>query len=144
MSSTTFWTEIRSDPALRRWLLASGLALSLSGVAAILSLPMAGPVRGLAAVAWLAWSAHELLHLLRAYRRCTGLRLAADGEVLVLGRGAARRARLLPGCVVLDGFAWLRLCDDSGRTWGELVRGNHRESEEWRRFQMILRHSRPC
>lgn len=144
MSSTTFWTEIRPDRALRQRLLASGLALSLLGVMATLSLPLPILVRGLVAGAWLSWGVFELLRLLRAYRRCSGLRLASDGEVLVLGRGQARSASLLPGCVVLDEFAWLRLRDDRGRTWGELVTGNHRESEEWRRFQVILRHSRPC
>lgn len=144
MSSSTFWTEIRPDPVLRRRVLAAGVLLGLLGVPIILSLPLASLPAWLIVVAWLTCCGRELSLLVGAYRRCSGLRLASDGEVLVLGRDRARAATLLPGCLVLDEIAWLRLRDGSGRCWGELVAGNHRESEDWRRFQVILRHPQPC
>jgi len=144
VSSTTFWAGIRPDPVLRRRVLAAGALLAILGIPIILSLPLMRTAAWLFVFAWLSWCGRELLQLRGAHRRCSGLRLSSDGEVLVVAHDRARAATLLPGCVVLDEIAWLRLRDTNGRTWGELVAGKHRESEEWRRFQVILRHPQPC
>jgi hypothetical protein len=121
-----------------------GILLALCGVPVVLSLPFDARSLAFILAGWLAWSARELYSLVRAYRQCGGYRLSADGELLILCGDATKPGRLLPGCLVLDEFAWLRVSDERGRSWGELIAGKHRESEDWRRFQVIFRHGKPC
>lgn len=144
MSSTTYWAEIRPDLPCRRLVLIAGSLLALAGVPVILSLPVGPWPMLLLQGFWLAWSGRELVLLWRAQRRCSGYRLAAGGELQIWGAGGARPASLMPGSVVLHEIAWLRIRDEQGRVWGELIRGKHRESEEWRRFQVIFRHLNTC
>lgn len=143
-SSATYWTSIRPDWRLRALVIASGTIFLLAGLALIAGLPVPGPARGAAIVLWTAWAARELRVHLRAYRRWSGYRIAADGDIGLLHGSREHRGRLLPGCVVLPGVAWLRLAGQGGPAWGELVRRDSRESEAWRRLQVIFRHRHTC
>jgi len=49
-------------------------------------------------------------------------------------------ASLMTGSVLLRKLGWVRLKDESGRVFVELVRGDARLSHDWRRFQVIWRH----
>ena len=144
MSSTTYSAEIRTDKRLRRFVLLFGLGMALIGVLVIVLLPVSAAGRALGVAGWSCWSGWELLTYWRAYGRWSGIRLFADGKTELLGGGECCAASVLPGSIVLSEMAWLRIRAENGDTWGELVSGNHRESEEWRRFQVIFRHLNTC
>ena len=145
MSSTEYFAEIRPDPVLRRIVLASGVALSLAGVPLILILPVAAEVRATGAFVWLALAARELSRARHAWFSCHALRFCADGRVAVRIPGQTwQPASLLSGGVLLSELGWIRLSAvlPNGRklVLGEFVRGNARESADWRRLQVIWRH----
>ena len=128
-------------------LLISGLMLSLTGSGLILLLPFAGlslQVKAVVAAAWTIWSGRELLTHWRVYGRWSVLTLHANGETELSGRQESCAAQVLPGSIVLADLAWLRIRAESGEIWGELVAADPRESEEWRRFQVIFRHLNTC
>ena len=144
MSSSTYSAEIFPHKRLRHIVLLSGVVMSLIGGVVILALPISVAGRVLALAGWFFWTGRELLTYWRAYARWFAYRLSADGETRVFGQGENCTAKLLPGSIVLAEVAWLRLQAENGDKWGELVAGNHRESEEWRRFQVIFRHLNTC
>ena len=80
----------------------------------------------------------------RVYGRWSALKLSADGESRLFGCEETCAVTVLPGSIVLPELAWLRIRAENGDTWGELVAGNHRQSKEWRRFQVIFRHLNTC
>ncbi len=144
MSSSTYSAEIAADEQLRRVVLSVGLALARLGALIIIWLPtsLMGRVPGL--IGWFYWSGRELLTYWKVYARWSVFSVAADGTIDVYGEGRHVAARVLPGSLVLAELAWLRIRADNGDQWGELIAGNHRESEEWRRFQVIFRHLNAC
>ena len=144
MSSSTYSAAIAADDRLRGLVMLVGLACALLGAAMIAWLPTSVTSRALGSIGWFFWSGRELLTYWRVYGRWSGLRVAADGTIDVQGGGRHVAARVLPGSVVLANVAWLRIQADNGDQWGELMAGNHRESEEWRRFQVIFRHLNAC
>ena len=144
MSSMTYSAEIRPHKGLRRVVLMTGLILSLTGGIVIVLLPVGVAGKSLAAAGWFSWTARELLTYWRVYGRWCAYRVSADGETRVIGRGEVCTAKLLPGSIVLAEAAWLRVQAENGEQWGELVTGNCRKSEEWRRFQVIFRHLNTC
>ena len=144
MSSNTYSAQIAVDERLRAVVLLVGLALALLGAILIAWLPASMAGRALGLIAWFFWSGRELLTYWKVYGRWSGLRVAADGTIEVQGGGGHAAARVLPGSLVLAELAWLRIRADNGDQWGELIAGNHRESEEWRRFQVIFRHLNAC
>jgi hypothetical protein len=118
--------------------------MSLVGGVVILALPISEAGRVLALAGWLFWTGRELLIYRRIYARWFAYNLSADGDMQVFGPGEHCTAKLLPGSIVLAEVAWLRLQSENGEKWGELLAGNHRKSEEWRRFQVIFRHLNGC
>ncbi len=65
----------------------------------------------------------------------------ADGSLRVFGaNGGWYTARLATGTVVLRRYAWIRCRMEPGRYCAELLRGNCRKSDDWRRLQVIWRH----
>ena len=141
MSSPPYSADLRAEPLLRRIVLWSGIALSLTGVFLIATLSLPGSWRVVGSGVWAAFSIRELLALARAYRRYRALRIYSDGSIEVgMGDATTTGARLLPGSIVLPRLAWLRLRLDGGATSGELLRGNIGENEAWRRLQLIWRH----
>ena len=119
----------------------SGLALMLVGFALIAGLPLSGGWRGLAMLTWGGACWRDLLSLAGAYRQYRSVRIFSDGSTeLRRAEATVASAQLLPGSVVLPRLAWLRLRLEDGSTSGELLRGNIREDEDWRRLQVIWRH----
>ena len=141
MSSTTYWAEIRPDPSVRRLVLLSGALLAAAG---LMLLTVAGgtlALKCLLAFAWLLLTGFELARNGIAYSRKGLLRVEAGGQVRIQGPdGAWTAAHLTAGSIVLPRYAWLRVSAVDGSRYGELVRGDARESEDWRRFQVIWRH----
>ena len=144
MSSSTYSAEIAADEQLRRVVLSVGLALALLGALIIIWLPTSLTARVPGLIGWFYWSGRELLTYWKVYARWSVFKVAADGTIDVQGEGRHATARVLPGSLVLAELAWLRMRADNGDQWGELIAGNHRESEEWRRFQVIFRHLNAC
>ena len=118
--------------------------MSLVGGIVILDLPISVASRSVTVAGWFFWTAGELLTYWRVYGRWLAYSLSADGEVRAFGRRENCTAKVMPGSIVLAEVAWLRLQAENGDKWGELVAGKHRESEEWRRFQVIFRHLNTC
>jgi len=145
MSSVSFSVEIHLNPELRRRVLQSACALSVLGSAVILTLAATPVVAILALGLWLLWSGRELLRYRRCYGRWQRLSLLApEGVARISGASDSESVRILPGSVILPRLAWLRLKAENGDVWGELVRGNARESEDWRRLQLVFRHLNTC
>ena len=121
--------------------MSSGFLLMLVGLLVIAGLPLSAAWQGLAMAAWGAACTRELRNLARAYRQYRAIRVYSDGTMETRpAETAVAGAQLLPGSIVLPGLAWLRLRLENGSTSGELLRGNIREDEDWRRLQVIWRH----
>ena len=141
MSSQTYSAELRPDRLLRWLVLASGMLLFLAGLVLVISLPLAAAYKFLVAFLWLALSAYEWISNRRAYARYGILRIDAEGSVERRSNdGTWQKHALRSGSVVLARLAWLRLVTADGLRYAELVRGDARESNDWRRFQVIWRH----
>jgi len=141
VSSTTYSAELYPDAGLRRIVLWSGGLLGLVGVVLILSTRLPAVLLIAASVAWLLLSGWELRRIRHGYARCRRLRLSAGGELSRLdGDGNWQQARLLPGSVLLRRVGWIRWDDECGQPYAELLRGRCRESDDWRRLQVIWRH----
>ena len=70
-------------------------------------------------------------------RRFVGAIVATRRRVV---GGEWRTASLLSGSLVLPGVAWLRISVGTGPAYGELLTGNPRKNEDWRRLLVIWRH----
>ena len=145
MSSNAYYAEVFPDPFLRRIVLASSVVLAIAGVPMIVILPIAPFARVVAVLLWLASTAWEITRLRRAWNICHGLRFSADGAVSISLPGQAwHPARLISGGILLRKTGWIRLevalPDGRKAVFGELLRGDCRESDDWRRLQVIWRH----
>ena len=141
MSSSKYSAELRPDPLLRRLVLVSGTGLAVLGVALILSLPLHAAALIAGCVGWLLVCARELVSAGQGFSYCRRLRIAVDGEILLLDPdGVWQPARLLSGSAVLRRVGWILFETIEGRQFAELVRGRCRESDDWRRLQVIWRH----
>jgi hypothetical protein len=121
--------------------LGSGLLLGAIGLPLIASLGIALSVRSVLAAVWLIVFARQWLRFRHAYIRNGILRLDSDGEISCRrSPGNWEPLVLLPGSVVTSGWAWLRLSEAHGPDYAELLRGDIRQSHDWRRFQVIWRH----
>ena len=141
MSSTGYSAEIHPEPGMRMLVLASGLLLGVLGFVMLSLVDAAVDQRVILGLAWLFLMARELWRHGLAYSRNGILRISAGGrtEVQVPG-GDWRPAELCSGSIVLSRLAWLRVSTADGARYAELLRGLSRESEDWRRFQVIWRH----
>lgn len=143
MSSQRYFADLPANKAARSWVLASGALLIVCAGACAASLPY--PWLRLAAAAWVLIACRELFRLYRVYRRFVRIRLFADGSVELLAAGGQRHAGwLTAGSVALDRLAWLRVRHAGGGTSGDLLLGNGRKNEQWRRFRVIFRHLDTC
>lgn len=141
MSSTAFSTELRPEPLLRIAVQLSGLITLSFGLLALLLMPVDSAWRIAASILWLFYCIQELRIIRAAYSQYFAMKIDAVGEVRLATRsGEYHAAVLLPGSVLLPGYAWLRFKTENGLVFGELVRGNSRESKHWRRLQVIWRH----
>ena len=141
MSSSTYSAELQPEVALRRTVLLFGIGLYAVGVVLILTAPLHLAAKILGSSGWLFLSLREFLRLRRGFSRCCRLRVTVGGGLSLLDSGGNwQTARLLPGSVVLRRVAWIRCKTEQGYHCAELARGNCRESEDWRRLQIIWRH----
>jgi hypothetical protein len=125
--------------------LGSGVLLALTALLLIVSLPIEPLWAGCCIVAWLLLSGTELLLLQQGYRRARRYRLDIDGSIVIYRRDGGRDiGRYAVGSVVLANWAWLRIVAGDGSSWAEPLRGSVRESQQWRRFQVICRHLAAC
>ena len=119
----------------------SGITLGGSGAVLILRLPLPWFGLLLGSMIWLMVSVWELRRFSHNAECCRRLRVAADGSVLSLDvNGVWQPGRLLPGSIVLRRVGWIRVMHGGGRKSARLFRGHCRESEDWRRLQVIWRH----
>ncbi len=141
MSSREYAADLPISDALRRIVIASGIAAGLAGFVCILALPLEPKFVAAFAVIWLAFSLREITTLRSAYSAYRHLRIRAGGAVTLRGpTGEPVIADLLPGSLVLRRVAWLRLEVENGCRFGELVVGNSRKNKDWRHLQVIWRH----
>ena len=141
MSSSTFSTELRPDRGFRAVVLVSGAGFAIAGVFLILSMPLGSIASLVAGGSWLTFCGREWLCVRRGFSRCRRLRFTADGKVMRLDPdGEWQPARLMPGSMLLRHAGWLVLEVAKGRRAVEPVRGHCRESNDWRRLQVIWRH----
>ena len=141
MSSNAYSAGFRPEPALRRIVLASAVASGFIGVVVIATLPFPAASIGAGILFWSALTVLRLRNLWRSWSACHGLRVRPGGEVAVYGPdGTWRPAVLASGSGLLRRCAWLRYRTASGRIAVELLRGCCRESQDWRRLQVIWRH----
>jgi hypothetical protein len=132
---------LRPEPELRFVVIATGCVLALLGLITVLTMSIAPAIRWSAAVLWLAFCSRELVRLGRAYRNYEAIRLYADGRVEI--RATDRvwyAAELMDGSTVLERLAWLRIRVEDGPNFGELLRGDCRGKDSWRRLQVVWRH----
>jgi hypothetical protein len=140
-ASTSYSAEIAPDRRLRRLVLSSGALLCLAGLCFVPLLPVSVELKCVLAATWFGLCGYEWSALWRGYAGSGSLRIAADGHVDRQCRdGSWRPARLCAGSIVLSRFAWLRIEPRGMRPYAELVRGEIRKSEDWRRLQVIWRH----
>ena len=144
-SSDRYSSEILPDRGLRLVVLVSGLAFALLGAGVFVTLPLPIGVRVLAAAIWLCGSVASCARLGRRYRGIAGYRVYPDGSAEIVRADGRRVAgQLTPGTFLLPGLAWLRVTATGGEAVAELVAGNPRTSQHWRRFQVICRHLAAC
>ncbi len=140
MSSTAYEAELVPDNRIRAGLLAFACGAAIAGLLLLFLLPVPLPLKAALGSCWLLAAAAEIVSLRRSVQRIYRIRIRPDGRVLAVGRaGALHALALLPGSVVLDRLAWLRLRFADGRRGGELLAGDAAENEQWRRFLVIWR-----
>ena len=145
MSSSTFSTELIPDPAMRRLIIVAALAMTLPGLLVILSLPISNFLRAAAGLICTLVTGVELALISSAHKQYTCIRIYSDGAVEIRDRdGVWQIATIASGSIVLQKLAWFRLKPANGGRYYELVRGNSRESKQWRRLQVIWRHLGPA
>ena len=126
---------------MRRLVLASGILLFIAGASAIGMLGIAVSGRAILAIAWMLVFLRQSLSLRRAYSRNGILTVKPGGEIRCRRcDGSWAPLEILPGSIVTSRWAWLRLRAVHTPDYAELLRGETRRSEDWRRFQVIWRH----
>lgn len=120
---------------------AAAVLVLLLGLGVILFLPLALGWRVAAALLWSLLACRDLVQLEYARGRCAKIRVFPQGQVLLYGSdGRLRDASIVSGSIVLRRLAWLRMRLPNGCCYSALLRGNSRESQQWRRLQVIWRH----
>lgn len=141
MSSSKYSTQLRSDERLRNVVTISGALLGAIGLVLLLTLPLPGIVRALAAACWLIHTAYERRTLLQGYRLYRVFRVDQDGVLALQGPDQDWVAgELRAGSVVLGRMAWLRVESTRGERFAELFVAGGQNTVDWRRLQVIWRH----
>lgn len=141
MSSAAYEAKLVPRRLLRLAVLSLASGATLAGAALILSLPVVHPLKASFCLLWLLAGALELQRFRRGMARIYRISIQSDGSVeAVDGSEAKHRLQLLPGTVVLERVAWLRLRFEDGLRYGELMAGNAAENQHWRRLLVIWRH----
>ena len=141
LSSNTYSACLKPDPWLRILVVTSGRCLAAAGLLLILTLDLAALLRAVASFAWLIVLRFEIERVRLGFRAIVAIRVSTGGEVAVLNTDQEWvPCVLLTGSMVLQNLAWLRLKTATGHTVVDLLRGDARRCNEWRRLQVIWRH----
>ena len=141
MSSKSYSTCLTPDPWLRITVLTSGRLLIAAGLVLILTLDLDTAIRAVSCFVWFVAGRYEIVRIECGFESCNAVRLSSDGEIAVLNNDQEwLPVTLQTGSIVLRNYAWLRFQAANGEKFVELMRGNARQSEEWRRLQVIWRH----
>jgi hypothetical protein len=126
---------------LRIGVLTSGRLLVAVGLVLVLTFELNVAMRAVICLVWIAGGRHELVQIERGFESLTAIRLSSVGEIAVLSKDQEwLPVTLQTGSVVLRNIAWLRLRAANGDNFVELLRGDARQSQDWRRLQVIWRH----
>ena len=140
MSSREFETVLVPRACLRRALLAVSGCACLSGTLLLLGLPLRPELKFVLVCLWLVRCLLELRSQVRGGSRIDRIRICPTGCLEGLsGSESSESLTLLSGSVVLSRVAWLRLRFGDGLQYGELLTGNPRRDEQWRRLQLNWR-----
>jgi len=121
--------------------LTSGRLLIAAGLTVILILSVDVPLRALGCLFWVTIGWFELRRLQLGFDSCNGIRIHSNGEIAILNNDQEWvPGTLQSGSVLLRRLGWLRLQSSNGRIFLELIRGDARQSQDWRRLQVIWRH----
>lgn len=143
MSSAAYEAELEPNDRLRAGVLGFACCSLIAGALLILSLPAAVPLKAVLGFAWLLAGAAEFAACTRTMARIDRICIRSDGRVLAFDRaGVPHALTLMPGSLVLDRLAWLRLRFEDGLRGGELLAGDAAENEQWRRLLVIWRQHR--
>jgi hypothetical protein len=141
VSSNTYSATLNPDPWLRIVVLTSGRLLIAAGLVIILTLELAPLLRAIGSLVWVGNGCLELRQLQQGFDACRGIRIDSNGEIAILNIDQEwQPATLQTGSLLLRKLGWLRLRSASGQNILELVRGDARQSQNWRRLQVIWRH----
>ncbi|NNF39844.1 MAG: hypothetical protein HKN64_00600 [Woeseiaceae bacterium] len=122
-------------------MLYSGAVLAVVGIFLVASMPIHWLARLLLAVAWTVFCAVEWRRVRRGFSACQRLCLMADGTAMRQDPdGHWDAVRVLSGSIILRHAGWLVLELADGHRAVQPVRGHCRESNDWRRLQVIWRH----
>jgi hypothetical protein len=121
-------------------LLAVSGGAGLSGTLLVLGLPLRSELAFVLVCLWLARCLLEIRLQVRGASRIDRIRICPTGSLEGLSRtGAVESLTVLSGSMVMSRVAWLRLEFGDGLQYGELLTGNPRRDEQWRRLQLIWR-----
>jgi len=141
VSSNSYSASLTPDPWLRIVVLTSGRLLIAAGLALLLILAIDVVLRAAGCLVWVAIGRFELQRLTQGFEACRVIRIDSSGEITILDNDDKWvPATLLTGSVLLRKLGWMRLQDQSGQIFLELIRGDARQSQDWRRLQVIWRH----
>jgi len=141
VSSNSYSASLTPDPWLRIVVLTSGRLLIAAGLALLLILAIDVVLRAAGCLVWVAIGRFELRRLTQGFEACRVIRIDSSGEITILDNDDKWvPATLLTGSVLLRKLGWMRLQDQSGQIFLELIRGDARQSQDWRRLQVIWRH----
>lgn len=119
---------------------ASGVLSLATGGALAAGLDAPGALRGLCAVAWAIFCVLRLREQLRGAARVDGFRLDGSGGLAAVASGGRSLGVVcLPGTVVCQHFAWLRLQLPGGVRYGELLCRAGSDPAAWRALQRAWR-----
>ena len=126
---------------MRRALGVSAFLIYAVGTWTILILPVADGLQMLGVAVWTLLIAVDCCVHSLSQRRCRGIRVYSDGSASIKDSAGVWQPTVLSrDCIVLPACAWLKLTSADGTRYYELLRGSCRESEQWRRLQVIWRH----
>ncbi len=141
MSSIGYSTCLKPDPRIRRAVVCSGILFSAIGCMLLLSLRIDAVWRAIMCVCWSSFCWHEHARMRRSGANCLAIRCHAGGEIEIQTCDLGWiPATLQPGSVIYRRFAWLRARGEDGQLYVELLSGDARASQQWRRLQVIWRH----
>lgn len=109
---------------------------ALAAVALALSTALPAAVRVTLAVLAAAEGGRLLIKLVGSFHNIDAVRISADGQVLLRGRGGPQTGRLLPGCRIFRQAAWLRIAADDCVVV-ELLYARSSLPTEWRRLRRM-------